>query len=82
MERNRGGCCRKTLCQKKPPVFADKAYWRFENRNLLKTKGVFYGLMKKAVRGKPLNGVDKLINQLISSLRPKLERGLGVFKKD
>ncbi|MDH5559456.1 MAG: hypothetical protein OEY59_01215 [Deltaproteobacteria bacterium] len=38
--------------------------------------------MKKAVRGKPLNGVDKLINQLISSVRYKVERGLGTLKKD
>ena len=66
----------------KAPVFADKAYWSLENRNLLKAKGLFNGLMKKAVRGKPLNKVDKLINQLISTLRYKVERGLGTLKKD
>ncbi|MDH5561182.1 MAG: hypothetical protein OEY59_10065 [Deltaproteobacteria bacterium] len=36
----------------------------------------------KAVRDEPLNELDKSINPLFSTLRFKVERGLGTFKKD
>jgi len=38
--------------------------------------------MKRAVRGKPLDGVDQARNRLISSFRYKTERGFGTLKQN
>jgi IS5 family transposase len=63
-------------------IYADKAYWSAENKELLQAQDLADGLMKKAVRGKPLNEADQARNRLISSHRYKIERGFGTLKRE
>ena len=63
-------------------VMGDKAYWSAENRESLNKAGLSNGLMKKAFRNRPLTEQDKLANRHISSVRFKVERAFGTWKKD
>ncbi len=63
------------------PVFADKGYSSAKNRTLLEENGYIDGIMHKAARGKPLTFVERLINRLISSVRYKIEQGIGTLKR-
>jgi len=63
------------------PVFADKGYSSAKNRTLLEENGYIDGIMHKAARGKPLTFVERLINRFISSVRYKIEQGIGTLKR-
>ncbi len=58
-------------------VFADKGYSSMKNRATLEERNYIDGIMHKAVRGKPLAFVQRLTNRLISSVRYRVEQGIG-----
>lgn len=62
-------------------VFADKAYDSFENRMILKEKGIQRGILFKAFRTKPLTEVQKQCNRFLSKLRFPVERIFGTLKR-
>lgn len=63
------------------PVFADKGYSSEKNRATLTGKGHIDGIMYKAARGKPLTLLQRLMNRLISSVRYRVEQGIGTLKR-
>jgi len=63
-------------------VFADKGYSSRANREQLARNGFCDGIMAKAHRGLPLSGVEQRVNRLISSVRVKVERAFGTFKRN
>jgi len=71
-----------TKLDKNAFVLTDKGYTSAENRMMLKNHGLTDGIMKKAVRGKPLNEEQHSINRMISRLRYKVERGFGTLKRE
>jgi len=62
-------------------VFADKGYSSRANREQLVRNGFCDGIMSKAHRGLPLSRVERRVNLLISSVRTKVERAFGTFKR-
>jgi len=62
-------------------VVADKGYSSVKNRALLAERGYRDGIMHKAVRGKPLTVVQRLMNRFISSVRYRVEQGIGTLKR-
>jgi IS5 family transposase len=66
---------------KDTPVFADKGYSSAKNREILEGRGYIDGIMQKAVRGKPLTFFQRLVNRFISSVRYKVEQGIGTLKR-
>lgn len=62
-------------------VYADKGYGFKEDRDCLKAKKLKDGLMRKAVRGKPLTHWEKIRNKLISSERYIVEQSYGTLKR-
>lgn len=62
-------------------VYADKGYAFKEDRDLLKEKKLKDGVMRKAVRGKPLTHWEKIRNKLISSERYIVEQSYGTLKR-
>ena len=63
------------------PVCADKGYASRKNRSLLADHRYEDGIMHKAARGKPLTPIQRLINRIISSVRYRVEQGMGTLKK-
>ncbi len=63
------------------PVCADKGYASQKNRMLLTTHGYEDGIMYKAARGKPLTILQRIMNRIISSVRYRVEQGMGTLKK-
>lgn len=63
------------------PVCADKGYASRKNRSLLADHRYEDGIMHKAARGKPLTFFQRLINRIISSVRYRVEQGMGTLKK-
>jgi IS5 family transposase len=61
-------------------IFADKGYASEKNRTLLQERRYRDGIMDKAVRNKPLTVLQRIINRLISSVRYKVERSIGLMK--
>ncbi|MCK7471261.1 MAG: transposase [Desulfomicrobium escambiense] len=49
--------------------------------DLLADHGYEDGIMHKAARGKPLTLFQRLINRIISSVRYRVEQGMGTLKK-
>jgi IS5 family transposase len=62
-------------------VFADKGYSSRRNRTILEERGYVDGIMHKAARGKPLTFLQRFVNRLISSLRYRVEQGIGTLKR-
>lgn len=62
-------------------VYADKGYAFKEDRECLKEKKLKDGLMRKAVRGKPLTHWEKVRNKLISKERYIVEQSYGTLKR-
>lgn len=62
-------------------VYADKGYSGQERREYLERKGLFCGIMEKAVRGRPLSWWQERKNRFISSIRGAVERRFGVLKE-
>jgi IS5 family transposase len=75
----------KTLEVSKVPkgscVIGDKGYSSEKNRDMLAEKGHGDLLMNKAVKNKPLTGLQKIVNRMISKVRYKVEQGFGILKK-
>jgi IS5 family transposase len=63
-------------------VLGDKGYTSAENKKCLKEAGLLSGLMAKAYRNRPLTEEEKGNNRSISSIRYKVERAFGTWKKD
>ena len=63
------------------PVLADKGYSSRKNRAILDENQYIDGIMHKAARGKPLTFLQRLINRLISSVRYRVEQGIGTLKR-
>jgi len=63
------------------PVCADKGYASRKNRDLLAARGYEDGIMAKSARGKPLTLFQRLMNRIISSVRYRVEQGMGTLKK-
>lgn len=63
------------------PVFADKGYSSIKNRATLEERSHIDGIMHKAARGKPLTLIQRLMNRLISSVRYRVEQGIGTLKR-
>lgn len=62
-------------------VVADKGYSSLKNRATLAERGYRDGIMHKAARGKPLTFVQRLVNRFISSVRYRVEQGIGTLKR-
>lgn len=62
-------------------VYADKGYAFNEDRDCLKDRKLKDGLMRKAVRGKPLTHWEKVRNKLISKERYIVEQCYGTLKR-
>jgi transposase, IS5 family len=63
------------------PIFADKGYSSMKNRATLTGKGHTDGIMYKAAREKPLTFLQRFVNRLISSVRYRVEQGIGTMKR-
>jgi transposase, IS5 family len=63
------------------PVFAYKGYVSTDNETTLKNKRLKSRILHKAVKGKPLTELEKLINKKISQTRYKIERSFGSIHK-
>ena len=62
-------------------VLADKGYSSRKNRATLEERNYTDGIMHKTARGKPLTFLQRLINRLISSVRYRVEQGIGTLKR-
>lgn len=62
-------------------VYADKGYYGQERREYLERKGIFCGIMEKAVRGRRLDRWQEKKNKFISRVRSAVERRFGILKK-
>lgn len=62
-------------------VYADKGYYGQERREYLERRGIFCGIMEKAVRGRRLDWWQEKRNKLISRVRGVVERRFGVLKE-
>lgn len=69
------------LPDKQEWVFADKAYESKNNEQLLKTRGIKNGIMRKAARYIKLESTHRLRNRLISKTRQKIEKTFGTLKR-
>ena len=61
-------------------VLADKAYASKANRDMLRSRHRD-GIMRKAVRGRPLRASEKRFNKLISKRRFRVEQCFGTMKR-
>lgn len=62
-------------------VMADKAYWSRERSEWCGKHGVANGILRKAVRGEKLKDSDVRLNRLFSSIRCKIEKVFGWWKR-
>lgn len=62
-------------------VFADKGYANKTRRKKLETKGIFDGILAKGYRNKPLSKSEKKLNQLLSTVRNRVERPFAFMKR-
>ncbi len=62
-------------------VLADKGYTSKANRERLTGHGLKDGIMRKAIKGKPLSDKDKEFNRQISQYRNKIERTFGSIRR-
>jgi IS5 family transposase len=62
-------------------VMADKAYWSRERSEWCGRKGVANGILRKAVRGEKLRASAVRANRLFSSIRCKIEKVFGWWKR-
>lgn len=62
-------------------VMADKAYWSRERSEWCGKHGVANGMLRKTVRGEKLKDSDVRLNRLFSSIRCKIEKVFGWWKR-
>jgi transposase, IS5 family len=62
-------------------VWADKAYPRQEDKRAARAKGIYYGILDKATRGKKLSTKQHKRNRQKSKVRAAVEHPFGFFRK-
>lgn len=62
-------------------VMADKAYWSRERSEWCGERGIANGILRKARRGEKLRPATMRVNQLFSSIRCKIEKVFGWWKR-
>ena len=62
-------------------MFADKAYANDNLKRSFREQGVFYGILDKANRNRPLTMKQKKTNRRKSSIRNAVERPFAWFKR-
>jgi transposase, IS5 family len=65
---------------KEKAKFGDKAYAKKEDKREARKKGIFYGILDKAVKGKKLSNKQEKRNSKLSSIRAKVEHPFRVLK--
>jgi IS5 family transposase len=61
-------------------VLGDKGYYKEEDKNLMREKGIYCGIMDKAKRGKKLSNKQKKRNRKLASIRGTVEFPFKVLK--
>lgn len=61
-------------------VFGDKGYFDENNKKECRNRGIYYGVLDKAKRGKKLSNNQKKRNRKLSSIRAKVEHPFRVLK--
>ena len=69
------------ICGDEQAVFADKAYANDNLKRSFREQGVFYGILDKANRNRPLTMKQKKANRRKSSIRNAVERPFAWFKR-
>lgn len=62
-------------------TYADKGYASFDNREMLRARGIKNGIMYKAAKGRELTKWQKLFNRLVSKKRFIVEQAFGTLKR-
>jgi IS5 family transposase len=62
-------------------VFADKAYANKNRRKKFERRNIFDGILSKGYRNKPLSRSEIKFNQILSSVRNKVERPFAYMKR-
>lgn len=68
------------ICGDEASVFADKAYDNDEVKRNFRKEGIYYGILDKARRGRPLSKSQKKRNKKKSRVRNAVERPFAHFK--
>ena len=61
-------------------VYGDKAYYDKRRAKALEARGIKNGLLKRAVRGRPLSESDRARNRELSRVRAEVERPFAIIK--
>ncbi|MFC1659687.1 IS5 family transposase [Pseudomonadota bacterium] len=61
-------------------IFADKGYFKEENKKEFRKRGIFYGVLDKASRGHKLSSKQNKRNKKLSSVRAKVEHPFQIIK--
>jgi IS5 family transposase len=69
------------ICGDEKSVFADKAYANDELKRFFRKQGLYYGILDKARRNRPLSRKQKQANKRKSRIRNSVERSFAWFKK-
>jgi len=69
------------ICGDEQALFADKAYANDELKRTCRKEGVFYGILDKGRRNRPLSQKQKKANKRKSSIRNAVERPFAWFKR-
>lgn len=67
--------------RKGEPIYADKGYDSEANRNIAESHGLEDGIMRKKKRGRKESEENKARNNIISSVRYKVEQTFGTIKR-
>ncbi|MDQ7051876.1 MAG: IS5 family transposase [candidate division KSB1 bacterium] len=62
-------------------VFADKAYDSADRKRHFRRQGIYYGIMEKAHRNRPLSKAQKTLNRHKSRIRCQVERVFAQLKR-
>ena len=65
---------------KEKAKFGDKGYFDENEKRKARAKGIFYGILDKAKRGKKLSNKQKKRNKKLSSIRAKVEHPFRILK--
>jgi IS5 family transposase len=68
------------ICGDEASVFADKAYDKDEVKRNFRREGIYYGILDKGRRGRPLSKSQKQKNKKKSRVRNAVERPFAHFK--
>jgi len=68
------------ICGDERSIFADKAYPDDNHKRLMRKNGVFYGILDKGRRNRPLSKSQKKKNKQKSKVRNAVERPFAHFK--